>query len=200
MRTLLSLTLTFALASAQSRPESLAGRWRSTDVSSAGISAVFVFQTDNQVDSYSSVILEQKYRLLGTDTIILQAKEGREEKLELEWDNQDRARIDDEANGRSIELSRHGKIPDSKHPLVGEWSATREWNDTTYPARASFFADGRVIWIIDLRVEHGRYSAQNQNVRLEFPNRPVLEGSFALTGDRLMLPNPRGGQSSFQRF
>jgi len=27
-----------------------------------------------------------------------------------------------------------------------------------------------------------------------------VEGSFAVAGDRLTLPNPKGGQSSFERF
>lgn len=192
------MAMTFAVG--QSQPDPLTGRWRSSDVSPSGVSAIFEFRGDNQLDSYSSVISEQKYRLVGTDTIILRSKDGREEKLELEWDNPDRARIDDEVRGKSIELARRGKIIDSKNQLIGEWTTTREWNGKTYPARALFSGSGTIVWTIDLRVEHGRYSVQNENVRMEIPNRPVLEGRFGIAGDRLALPNPRGGESRFERF
>ena len=192
------MALTFAAG--QSQPEQLADRWRSTEVSPAGVSAIFEFRSDNQLDSYSSVISEEKYRLAGTDTIFLQSQQGREQKQELEWDNQDRARIEDEAAGKAIELVRHGMIPDNKNPLVGEWTTAREWHANKYPARAIFFADGKVMWIIDLRIDRGHYSIQNQNIRMEIPEHPALEGRFTLAGGRLTLPNPRGGESSFERF
>ena len=137
--------------------------------------------------------------MLGTDTILLQSG-NREEKQELEWDNQDRARIEDESAGKSIELVRTGKAPDSQNRLTGEWSTTRESNGRKYPARVSFFFDGKVLWITVLREEHGRYSVPGKSIRLEIPGRPVVEGSFAVTEHRLTLPNPKGGESSFERF
>lgn len=184
---------------AQSQPDPLTGRWRSTEVSSAGVSAVFELHGDNQLDSYSAAITDGKYRLIGTDTILFQSGKG-EEKQELEWDNQDRARIEDEAAGKSIELARVGKIPDVKTPLTGEWSTTLEWNGKKYPARVLFFPDGRVVWMVTLRTEHGRYAVENRNIRLEIPGRPVVEGGFVLAENRLTLPNPKGGGSSFERF
>jgi hypothetical protein len=183
-----------------SQQDQLIGRWRSSEVSPAGVSAVFEFHSDNQLDSYSAVVSDGKYRLVGTDTILLQLDKSHEEKQELEWDNQDRARIEDEAAGKSIELVRIGKIPDSKNPLTGEWSTTREWNGAKYPARALFLPDGKVVWITTLRAEHGRYSVQNKSIRLEIAGRQAVEGSFALAGNRLTLPNPKGGASSFDRF
>ena len=161
---------------------------------------MFEFHAGNQLDSYSAVVADGRYRMVGTDTILLQAGKGREEKQEVEWDNQDRARIEDEAIGKSMDLSRIGKISDSKNPLVGEWSTTGEWNGAKYPARALFFPDGKVVWITMLRTEHGRYSMQNSNIRIEIAGRTAVEGSFALSGDRLTLPNPKGGESSFGRF
>jgi hypothetical protein len=193
------LTLSASLNAGQSQQDQLIGRWRSAEVSSAGVSAVFEFHGDSQLDSYSAAISEDKYRLVGTDTILIQSK-NREEKQELEWDSQDRARIEDEAAGKSIELTRVGKSLDNKNPLVGEWSTTRDWNGRNYPARALFFPDGKVIWITTLRAEHGRYSVQSKNIRLEISGRPVVEGSFAVTTDRLTLPNPKGGETSFERF
>lgn len=177
----------------------LIGRWRSAEVSRAGVSAIFEFHSDNQVDFYAVAISDGKYRLVGTDTILLQSENG-EEKQELEWDNQDRARIEDEAAGKSIELTRVGKIPDGKNPLVGEWSTTWEWKGKNYPARALFFPDGKIVWITTLRAEHGQYSLQSKKIRMEIQSRPVLEGAFALTEDRLTLPDPKGGESSFERF
>jgi len=198
-RALIFFTLAAALA-AQSQPDSLIGRWRSLEASAAGVSTVFEFHEDNRLDSYSAVISAEKYRLIGTDTILLQSREGREEKQELEWDNPDRARIEDEAAGKSIELTRLGKSPDSRNPLVGEWSTTQKWHGQDYPARAVFFADKHVLWIIHLRAEHGRYAAENQNIRLEISNRPVVSGKFAVAGNRLTIANPQGGQSTFERF
>jgi hypothetical protein len=49
------------------------------------------FRSGNEVDSYSAVITEEKYRLAGTDTILPQSKGGHEEKQELEWDDQHHA-------------------------------------------------------------------------------------------------------------
>jgi hypothetical protein len=164
------------------------------------VSAVFEFHGDNQLDSYSAAISDGKYRLVGTDTILIQSKNGPEEKQELEWDNQDRARIEDEAAGKSIELARIGKTLDTKNALVGEWSTTREWNGKKYSARALFSPDGKVVWITTLRAEHGRYSVENKDVRLEIPGRPVVKGSITVTADRLTLPNPKGGESTFERF
>ena len=168
-------------------------------VSPAGISAVFEFRGDSQLDTYSAAILNGNYRLVGTDTILLQSN-GREEKLELEWDSQDRARIDDEAAGKSIELARVGKVLDSKNPLTGEWSTAREWNGKSYPTRALFSSDGKVVWMITLRAEHGRYAVQSKNIHIEIPGRPIVAGDFAVTETHLMLPNPKGAESSFERF
>jgi hypothetical protein len=137
--------------------------------------------------------------LIGTDTILLQSKKG-QEKQELEWDGRDRARIEDEAAGKSIELVRLGKLSDPKNPLTGEWSTTLAWNGGKYPARAVFLPDGMVIWIVTLRTEHGRYSVQGESIRLEIAGRPTVQGTFALAGDRLTLPNPKGAGSSFDRF
>ena len=132
--------------------------------------------------------------------ILLQLDTSREEKLELEWDNQDRARIEDEAAGKSRELARVGKSSDNNNPLTGEWSTQREWKGAKYPARISFFPDERVLCVVTLRTEHGRYSTQSSNIRLEIAGRPLVEGTFAMTGNRLTLPNPKGGASGFDRF
>jgi hypothetical protein len=188
-----------ALQAGQSQHDRLIDRWRSSQVSPAGLSAVFEFHADNQLDSYSAVISDGKYRLVGTDTILFQSGRG-DEKQEVEWDSQDRARIEDEAAGKSIELARLGKILDSKNPLAGEWSTTGEWNGGSYPARVLFYPDGRVVWITTVRAERGSYSAQSKNIRLEISGRPLVEGSFDVTEDRLTLPNPKGGTSSFERF
>jgi hypothetical protein len=193
--------ISVALATGQSQQNNkLIGRWRSIEVSPSGVSAIFEFRGDNQLDSYSAAVSEGKYQMVGTDTILFQSKGGRE-KQEVEWESQDRARIEDEAAGKSIELARLGKIPDSKNPLTGEWSTTREWNGNKYPARVLFFPDGKVVWIITLRTDHGRYSLQSESIRLEIPGRPELEGSFTVTENRLTLPNPKGsGSYSFDRF
>ncbi len=192
--------ISVAPAIGQSQQNKLVGRWRSSEVSPTGVSAVFEFHADNELDSYSAAISEGRYRLVGTDTILFLSKKG-EEKQEVEWDSQDRARIEDEAAGKSMELARLGKIPDGKNPLIGEWSTTREWNGNKYPARVSFFPDGKVVWITTLRAERGRYSIEGNNIRLELRGRPVLEGSYAVAEDRLTLPSPRGsGSYSFDRF
>ncbi|MGO9011582.1 MAG: hypothetical protein ACLQPN_15890 [Bryobacteraceae bacterium] len=184
----------------QSQQNQLIGRWRSSQVSPAGVSAIFEFHGDDQLDSYSAAISEGRYRFVGTDTILFESKNG-QEKQEVEWDSQDRARIEDEAAGKSMELVRLGKIPDRENPLIGEWSTMREWNGNQYPARVLFFSDGRVVWITTLRTEHGRYSIQSKGIRLEVPGRPVLEGSFAISENRLTLPSPKGnGSYSFNRF
>ncbi len=194
------ICILIAPAAGQGQQDQLVGRWRSIAVSPSGLSTIFEFHGDNRLDSYSAVIADEKYRLIGTDTILLQSGNGREEKQELEWDSQDRARIEDEAAGKKIELARLGKKPDSKDPLVGEWSTTREWNGRIYPARALFVPDGKVVWITTLRTERGRYSVQDKNVRLEIQGRPGVEGTFTVSGDRLTLTNPRGGESLFERF
>jgi hypothetical protein len=193
--------ISVALATGQSQQNNkLIGRWRSTEVSPAGVSAVFEFHGDSQLDSYSAAISEEKYQMIGTDTILLLSGNGRE-KQEVEWDSQDRARIEDEAAGKSIELTRLGKIPDTKNSLTGEWSTTREWNGAKYPARVRFFPDGKAVWITTLRTEHGRYSIHSNGIRLEVAGRPVLEGSFTVSESRLTLPNPKGnGSYSFDRF
>jgi glycogen phosphorylase len=57
-----------------------------------------------------------------------------------------------------------------------------------------------VVWITTLRAEHGRYSVESKNIRLEIPGRPVVQGNVTVTADRLTLPNPKGGESIFERF
>lgn len=196
----LLICLPVILAGAANPAPGLVGRWRSADVSSSGVSAVFEFGPDNVVDSYSSVIVEGKYRLVGTDTIVLESADGREEKQELEWDNQSKARIDDEAAGKAIELSRAGTRIDPQHPLLGEWDCIREWQGKTYPARGLFYPDGRNIWLINLHVETGRYLVKDGKIRLDIPNRPAVEGNVTVTDDSLTLPNPRGSESRFNRM
>lgn len=200
MRRIILLVVSIGLGLGQGQPESPVGRWRSTDVSSNGIRTVLEFSADNQLVSYSSVISEEKYRLIGTDTIAFQAEGSPEEKLELEWNSHDHAHIDREPAGTLVDLVRIGKAPDSKNPILGAWNTTREWNASRYPARAIFSADGKVAWITDIRSDRGHYSVQDQTIRLEIADRPVVEGTFKLEGSQLTLPNPRGGQSIFERF
>jgi hypothetical protein len=64
-------TIVAFLADGQTTPDVLIGRWRSIDVSPAGARAVFEFRDDNQLDTYSAAILDERYRLIGTDTILL---------------------------------------------------------------------------------------------------------------------------------
>jgi len=203
-RTKMRLLAVFSLAAASLWPQppvsSLTGRWRSTAVSSSGVSAIFEFGAENRVDSYSAVILEQNYRLAGTDTIILQSPTSREKKLELEWENPDRAHIDYEPGGTSIPLARANRMPDPRNPILGEWTTQRDWNGRKYPARAIFSAAGRVTWVIQLRSEHGRYTVRDRNLRLEIENRPAVEGEFTVAGEHLTLPGPQGGQMIFERF
>jgi len=172
----LLLTLSAIPETGWAQQDQLIGRWRSVEISSTGVSSIFEFHGDNRMDSSSAAISEGRYRLVGTDTILFQAKNG-EEKQEVEWDSQDRARIEDEAAGKSMELTRVGKISDSKNPLTGDWSTTRLWNGTKYPTRVSFFPDGRVLWVTTLRTEHGRYSVQSKSLRFEIAGRPAVEGS-----------------------
>jgi hypothetical protein len=114
------------------------------------------------------------------------------EKQEVEWDSQDRARIEDEAAGKSIELTRLGKIPDTKNPLTGEWSTTREWNGAKYPARVRFFPDGKAVWITTLRTEHGRYSIHSNGIRLEVAWPPGVGRQFCRFGKPLDPPESQG--------
>jgi hypothetical protein len=118
----------------------------------------------------------------------------------LEWDSPDHARIEDEAAGIVIPLDRIGKRSDGKLPLLGDWTTVREWSGRKYPARVSFAADGKVVWITTLRTDQGRYSVQSGNIRLEVPGRPAVDGAFGFADDRLTLPNPKGGSSTFSRF
>jgi hypothetical protein len=68
--------ISVALATGQSQQnDKLIGRWRSTEVSPSGVSAVFEFHGDSQLDSYSAAISEEKYQMIGTDTILLLSKE-----------------------------------------------------------------------------------------------------------------------------
>jgi hypothetical protein len=199
MRYLIPFAFVVSMLIAQSPSGGLTGRWRSTEVSPAGISALFEFREDNQLDSCASVISEEEYRVVGTDTIILK-NNGREQKLELEWDNQNHARIDDESVGKKTELVRQGKTLDSKNPILGEWSTAREWRANLYPARAIFLASGKVVWITYIRIYHGHYSLKGENIDMEIDEHPIIKGPFTVSPDHLTLPSPRGGQSSFERF
>lgn len=192
--------LASAVLLAGQQQDPLIGRWRSVEISSAGVSAVFEFHPDHEMDSYSAVLTDGRFRLVGTDTVLLQSKEGHEEKQELEWDAEDRARIEDEAAGKSIELSRAGKTLDRKNPLYGEWRTTLPWNGENYPASVVFSADGTVRWMTTLRKEQGHYSVTGGSIRFEVSGRPVVTGSFAVQKDRLTLPNPKGGESAFEKF
>lgn len=200
MRVLILLLLSLSLFAADEHPQQLVGRWRSTEVASGGISYVFEFDKDGVIDSRAAVILEGTYRLVGTDSIVLGSKEGKEQKLELEWNGDNKAKIDDEAAGKAIDISRVGRRVDSAHPLAGQWNATREWNGKTYPARGFFFADGRSVWIIDLRVDHGLWSVHGNRIVIDIENRPAIEGNYSITEKQLKLPNPRGAESLFERM
>ncbi|HUA61428.1 MAG TPA: hypothetical protein VML19_21885 [Verrucomicrobiae bacterium] len=69
------------------------------------MSTVFEFH-DGRLDSYSTVVSGQTYRLPASDTILLKSKASREEKQELEWDNPDHVRMEDKGAGKKIELPR----------------------------------------------------------------------------------------------
>jgi hypothetical protein len=70
---LIPIALPVAVGAGQSRQDPLMGRWRSTEVSPAGVSAVFEFHEDQKMDTYSAAISDGTYRLVGTDTILLRS-------------------------------------------------------------------------------------------------------------------------------
>jgi hypothetical protein len=188
-----------AALSAQSREDPLVGRWRSAVASPAGLSAVFEFHAGDQFDSWSAVASEGTYRLVGTDTVVLKGEAGTQ-KLEVEWDNQDRARLDEDEAEKYTDITRVGTARDSRNALAGEWTCVREWKGGRYPARVFFMPDGRVIWVTILRVDHGTYAVTGKTIRFQIPGRPLVEGEFSITGDRLTLPSPRGNGLIFKRF
>jgi hypothetical protein len=200
MRSTFLLLLIPGLLAGADSVSGLEGRWRSVEATGAGIQTVFEFGKDNSLDSFSAVILEERYRVVGTDTIIFQPKQGSEQKLELEWDTENHGRIDDEAAGKKIEISRAGKKVDGGNLMTGEWQATHEWNGKSYPARAVFLADGTDYWVIQVRAEHGKFNVNGSHIKLEIQNRPAVEGDFKLERGLLVLPNPRGGVSKFERM
>jgi len=109
LRLLALLLLPVCLILPQQVP--LVDRLRSSEVSPSGVGSIFEFHADNQPESHSAIVSEGKYRLIGSDTIS-QPDKNREEKQELERDSLDRARIEDEATGESMELARVGKVSD----------------------------------------------------------------------------------------
>jgi hypothetical protein len=64
-----------------------------------------------------------------------------------------------------------------------------------------FYPDGRNLWVIKLKSLQGTYTVSGEVIKLEVPERPAAEGSFAINGDTLLLPNPGGhGSSRFSRY
>jgi hypothetical protein len=199
---LISILMTTCVLALAFPPSSdpLTGRWRGLELTSTGVGEVFEFKGGKDLDFGPATIMDGSYRMVGTDIVLKSSKNAPESKLDLEWDGRDQIRIEDEPANQTIKLIRVGKIQDTGNPLLGEWMTPQDVDSKNLPSHSFFYADGRNVWVIPQSIQHAHYSIEGQTIRIEIPNRPVIEGSFTLDGNHLKLPNAKGGQSNFERF
>lgn len=109
--------------------------------------------------------------------------------------------IENKTSNQTVSLTRMGKMPDSEHPIVGDWETQRMVDGNQVDALCIFYPDNRNLWVIKLKSAQGTYSVSGDLIKLQIPEHPAAEGSFAIDGDTLLLPNPGGrGSSRFRRY
>jgi hypothetical protein len=190
-----ALTVCFATAN-----DPLIGRWRALELGPNGTGQIFEFHSGKDVDAGPATILDGSFRLVGTDIVLKSSKDAPETKLDLEWDGRDQIRIENEPANQVIKLIRVGALKDTGNPLFGEWMTPDGAKEKKLPSLSLFYQDGRNLWVIPQSTQHGHYSVDGKTIRIELPNRPVIEGLFSVEGNHLKLPNLKGSESNFERY
>ena len=194
----ISLALAVTFSGQEPAQRGVIGKWRSADVASSGLGAIFEFHQDGTAEYSAALISEGTYRVVGTDAIILRDKDGNTEKEEIEWDSSDRIRIEDEAAGKSVALTRAGK--GSPNSIAGEWKYEQVKDGKKLEGSCNFYGDGRDVWSVPVRTQRGHYLVNGSKITLEFADRPALQGPFSVSGNSLTLPRPGGGNAKFERY
>jgi hypothetical protein len=180
----------------------LVGRWRSLESSSGGIGALFGFHEDGSLDFSSGAVVELPYRL---DRDILSLPPDEKDsatKNRVKFVDENHVQLICEVQGKTHiqELRRHGSAPDTKNPILGEWTSKREDLGRDVEATEIFYPTGKCLTLIPFIWQHGRYIITDDTIRLEVPNRTTTQGQFKLEGDTLTLPRPHGGADRFARY
>jgi hypothetical protein len=178
----------------------LLGRWRSLETSKGGIGAMFEFRKDGVVDYSPGAVVEMKYRIEGDQLILPPATiNGPEQKQTMEWSGNDKLRLKT-GGGPGVELARAGQAPDVDHPILGEWTSSREMSGRTMQARHLFYPAGKGLLLLPFLKQSGSYSIRGESIRLELPGRDPVEGKFTVNSDVLTIPGPNSGESRFARY
>ena len=196
MLRLAAITLIGFAAFAQT-PARLIARWRSLEKPHSGTGAIFEFHKDGTLLYSPGSVDEMKYRIEGNRLVMPADKDnGPHTSTKMEWVSADRVIFDS-----SQTLSRVGRAPDPKNPLLGEWTAPLERAGVRYDVRWFFNADGKMLLLSAYRWQKGQYSVKGATICIALPEIPELEGALRIEGDVLTMPSPhRTGASHFRRY
>ncbi len=134
------------LLGADSPPQELLGRWRSTQTSKGGIGFILHFRADGTFDFSPGAVVEMPYRIESDKIVFPPATtDGPEQRLKLQFTGQGRLRL---LGDPGEQLTRKGTAPNPKVPILGEWEGKRDMGGHQVEVHYIFYPNGKCLLLI----------------------------------------------------
>ena len=186
--------------------DQIVGRWRTLKTSQGGIGEVYKFLPNGDVVYSPGAIVETTYRVEGDQLWIHGSNAGEsEEKLKIKWLGENKLRLEPPSGSTRREdkvsdLTRRGERGNSKDPIIGEWTGTRDMGGRTLDMLWCFYPDGKSLFLMPFTHQPGHYTVKESTIRIELPEK-TIERQFEINGDVLTLTDASGtGESRLKRF
>ncbi len=179
----------------QSTPAGIVGRWFSLERSKGGIGGLCEFRSDGAVDYSIGAVVDASWRIENNQLILPPATtDGPEQKYTLKWLGDNKLRL--ETEGTVTVLARVGDRPNARKPIIGEWLEKREMSGLNLEAHWLIYEDGKMLFIMPIKIQHGTYTVSGSSLFLKVPGLEKPEFRFKILDNSLTLSDAEGGQES----
>jgi hypothetical protein len=182
---------------------SLAGRWRSVEVGTAGIGSTIEFRDNGTLDFSPATAVTMPYRVEGDALILAPTGPGGDlQRQKMVWVDDNKLVLmqnKGEAQGEIV-LVRATPAAGEPRSLVGEWTTQIKMEERTVTARYIFRSDATLLVIIAFLTQRGVYRTDGAHLHWELPEQPPADGDFKIEGELLTIPKPGGGGLKYKRY
>lgn len=180
-------------------PPALIGRWESVVRSTGGLGQVIEFKPDGTMTRWTAVLVELTYQVHGPLLLTFYRHPGsgatETQAAGIRFDGDMMIQKDPQAGGET-RLTRKRAGGPQDPPIVGVWSTPHETGQTAF---LLYTADGRVVFRLPIRADHGRWSASGDQLTLDSGSAAAPTVRYAVQGDRLVLIDGLGKQIVYTR-
>jgi len=184
------------IAAAQPLPKELEGRWRTRQMSKAGMGAIYSFESGGELGVSTGPLAPGRYQVEGQDVLLPPLIEGGPlNRMQMDFSTPGFLRL--KQGGKTVvEMARAGGMQKGGGKLAGQWKATQNFQGKQCPTFYFFYPDGRCLFIMAVESVRAKFSIGDGQMKIEFPDGKKAEGPYRRSGNTLTIPSLRAGVST----